>query len=210
MTRFAKPSPAMAVAFVALVAALSGSAIALPGSSSIDKNDIKKNAVTSKTIKNNSLKGADVRNNTLRGADINESSLGKVPSAGAADSAVNAGNAATLGGQAPGAFQGTAVEAPRLPAFGPSWESNGDEDATFYKDRGRVYLQGDVTRFTGTDDRIFTLPPGYRPPGPLYFITYGSSGSTAWVYVNPDGSVNFYNGDDGYIGLTNISFRAAG
>ena len=40
-----------------------------------------------------SVNGQDVADNSLRGADINESTLGKVPSASAADSATNADNA---------------------------------------------------------------------------------------------------------------------
>ncbi len=38
-----RPSPAMAVAFVALLAALSGTAIALPGTNTVDSGDIKNN-----------------------------------------------------------------------------------------------------------------------------------------------------------------------
>ena len=36
-----RPTPAMAVAFVALLAALSGTAVALPGTNSVDSGDIK-------------------------------------------------------------------------------------------------------------------------------------------------------------------------
>jgi hypothetical protein len=98
-----RPSGAMAVAFVALLAALSGTAVALPGTNSVDSGDIKNNAVKTKDIKNNdvrsgdvrnaTLKGADVKNDSLTGLDISESSLGKVPSAAQADSATNATNA---------------------------------------------------------------------------------------------------------------------
>jgi hypothetical protein len=98
-----RPSPAMAVAFVALLAALSGTAVALPGKNSVDSADIKNkqvkgkdlasNAVTSAKIKNNSITGADVLDDSLTGADIGEGSLGKVPSAAAADTAGSAGSA---------------------------------------------------------------------------------------------------------------------
>src|SRR5215213_4784128 len=106
-----KPTPAMAVAFIALLAALSGTAVALPGTNSVDSGDIKNkqvkgkdlanNAVTGKKVKNSSLGGGDVKNDTLTGDNINESTLGKVPSATTADSAGtsnNASNAAALGG----------------------------------------------------------------------------------------------------------------
>jgi hypothetical protein len=98
-----RPTPAMAVAFIALLAALSGTAVALPGTNSVDSGDIKNNAVKTKDIKNNdvrtgdvrnsTLRGADVRNNSLTGADINESTLGQVPSANTANSANSAGTA---------------------------------------------------------------------------------------------------------------------
>jgi hypothetical protein len=67
------PSPALILAFVALVAALgTGSAFALKGKNTVDTGDIKKNAVRS----------SDVKNNSLTGADINESTLNIVSSGG--------------------------------------------------------------------------------------------------------------------------------
>lgn len=107
-----RPSAAMLVAFVALIAALSGTAVALPGKNTIDSGDIKKaavkasdiakNAVNGVKVKPNSLTGADVKNLTgadvtddgLTGADLNESSLAKVPSAASADSAASAASVA--------------------------------------------------------------------------------------------------------------------
>jgi hypothetical protein len=70
------PSPALILAFVALVAALgTGSAFALKGKNTVDAGDIKKNAVGSSEAKNQALTGTDVRNNSLTGADIDESTL---------------------------------------------------------------------------------------------------------------------------------------
>ena len=95
------PSPAMAVAFVALLAALSGTAIALPGKNSVDKNDIRKGAVRSKAIAKNAVTGAKVRNGSIKGADVNEGTLGQVPSAASAataNSATTAGSADSVGG----------------------------------------------------------------------------------------------------------------
>jgi len=90
----------MTVAFVALLAALSGTAVALPGKNTVDSGDIKNrqvksadiknNSVLSKDIKNNSVRGKDIRSNTVKGSDVSESSLGKVPSAATADTAGNA------------------------------------------------------------------------------------------------------------------------
>ncbi len=95
-----RPTPAMAVAFVALLAALSGTAVALPGTNSVDSGDIKNNAVKTKDIKNNdvrskdirnsALTGGDVKNDALTGSDINEGTLGQVPSANTANTANSA------------------------------------------------------------------------------------------------------------------------
>jgi hypothetical protein len=104
MHRFPRrPSPAMAVAFIALLAALSGTAVALPGKNTVDSGDIKKgavkrsdvgrNAIVGGKVRNGSLGGADVRNDNLTGTDINESTLGQVPSANTANSATTASNA---------------------------------------------------------------------------------------------------------------------
>lgn len=113
------PSPSMAVAFIALLAALGGTAVALPGRNTVTADDIKKGAATTSEIRNNTvrtqdirngtirgkdvrnnsltgaditrIRGGDVSNNSLTGADINETTLGKVASAGAADRATSAG-----------------------------------------------------------------------------------------------------------------------
>jgi hypothetical protein len=93
----------MAVAFVALLAALSGTAIALPGTNTVDSGDIingqvkgkdiKNGGVAGKDIKNGSVKSLDVGDDSVTGTDINEGTLGKVPSATNADHATNADNA---------------------------------------------------------------------------------------------------------------------
>ena len=101
-----RPSPALAIAFLALLVALSGTAVALPGRNTVDSGDIKNqvirsldlrgNAVTGAKVRRNSLTGADVRNlgggdvnaDSLTGEDINEGTLGQVPQAATA-AAVN-------------------------------------------------------------------------------------------------------------------------
>jgi hypothetical protein len=98
-----RPSPAMGVAFLALLAALSGSAIALPGTATVDSGDLRNNSVRSKDVRNNNLRGTDVRSGTLRGTDVandsltgldvNESTLGTVPTANTASAANTAGSA---------------------------------------------------------------------------------------------------------------------
>jgi hypothetical protein len=110
-----RPKPAMVVAFIALLAALSGTAVALPGRNTVDSGDIKKGAVknrnigrgavTNSKVRNGTLTGAKLRNgtitglkvgaDTLTGANINEGTLGQVPSANTANTANSANSANT-------------------------------------------------------------------------------------------------------------------
>jgi hypothetical protein len=115
--RRGRPSPAMAVAFVALLAALSGTAVALPGSNTVDSGDLKRGAVknsdiarsavtgskirngtiTGSKIQNGTITGAKLANDTVTGALINESTLGTVPRADRANTAGTAERANTAG-----------------------------------------------------------------------------------------------------------------
>jgi hypothetical protein len=69
------PSPALVVALVALVAALTGTAVALPGKGKVDKNDLRKNVVKSKHVKPQTLTAADVRAESLTGAELQGDSV---------------------------------------------------------------------------------------------------------------------------------------
>lgn len=102
ISRYARlrPSPAAVIAVVALVFAVSGVAVALPGKNTVVSKDIKKNAVTAAKIKNGAVTepklgdgavstskiGADA----VTGAKVNEGTLGKVPSATTAETATKA------------------------------------------------------------------------------------------------------------------------
>jgi hypothetical protein len=55
-----RPSPALIVAVVALIAALTGTAIALPGARSVDRNDLKKNTVGPKQLRANSVGNSEM------------------------------------------------------------------------------------------------------------------------------------------------------
>lgn len=114
------PSPATTVAFVALLVALTGTAVALPGSNSVTGGDIRNGAVTGRDIRNNSVTDADVRNNSVRGRDIrdgsvtgrdvDESSLGAVARANTANTAQTAGGANFAGFAAnAGAVDGSSI-----------------------------------------------------------------------------------------------------
>jgi hypothetical protein len=105
ISRYARlrPSPAAVIAVVALVFAVSGVAVALPGKNSVVSKDIKKNAVTAAKIKNGAVTepklgdGAvgtsKLGNDAVTGAKVNEGTLGKVPSAETATKAVSADSA---------------------------------------------------------------------------------------------------------------------
>lgn len=79
MTRFRRliPSPAMAVALLALFMAMGGSAYALV----VTSGSIKNNTIRSVDVRNGSLLGKDVRKNGVGGGAIKESTLGTVPGA---------------------------------------------------------------------------------------------------------------------------------
>jgi hypothetical protein len=65
----------MVVGFIALLAALSGTATALPGVDLIDSGDIKNGQVKPKDIGKNAVNGAKVANDALTGADVRDGSL---------------------------------------------------------------------------------------------------------------------------------------
>jgi hypothetical protein len=66
-----RPSPALLVAIIALIVALSGSAYAALG----------KNTIGSKQLKKGAVKTVDIKKNAVTGAKVKESTLGKVPNA---------------------------------------------------------------------------------------------------------------------------------
>jgi hypothetical protein len=68
--RRGRPSPAMAVAFVALLAALSGTAVALPGTKTVDSGDLKRGAVKSSNIAQGAVTGAKLRNGAVTSAKL--------------------------------------------------------------------------------------------------------------------------------------------
>ncbi|HEX2129807.1 MAG TPA: hypothetical protein VHF58_11375 [Solirubrobacterales bacterium] len=202
-----RPSPALIVALIALVAALAGTATALPGKGSVDKNDIKKNAVKSKAIKNKAVKKADLKPGSVDGSRIADASVG----------------AADLAPQEP--FR--KVGDPGQPAFFDGGEgdcvwSHGFQGGgmspigdisnlgplSFAKDSlGNVQMRGAATAEDGgggdgvcnpsdpdeVEDAIaFTLPVGYRPEHT--YVNFGglvlpSAGANVEGQALPGGSV---------------------
>ena len=104
-----RPSPALVIACIALFVSLGGVSYGV-ATGFIDSREIQNNTIRSKDIRNNTLRTFDIRNNEVRGFDIRNSSiqgrdvpstrspaptsarsnLGKVPSAGQADTAATA------------------------------------------------------------------------------------------------------------------------
>jgi hypothetical protein len=70
------PSPALVVACVALVAALGGTAVALPGKGGVDKNDIRANAVSGKTIRPGAVTSDKIADATVGTADLADGTVG--------------------------------------------------------------------------------------------------------------------------------------
>jgi hypothetical protein len=106
MSRVKRPSPAMVVAVIALICALTGTAYAALGKNSVGSRQLKAKSVTTGKIANNAVNGAKVANGSLTGSDINIGALGTVPSA---TTAATAANANLLGGHAAACPAGTTL-----------------------------------------------------------------------------------------------------
>lgn len=96
-----RPSPALIVAIIALIAATSGAAVALPGKKSVKSDDLAKNVVKSKHIKKKNVKTSDLAKNGVKGSKVaneslSEKDLGDYGLLGKAPVKVGATSAATL------------------------------------------------------------------------------------------------------------------
>jgi hypothetical protein len=218
-----RPSPATVISLIALFVALGGSgyaAVKISGKNiankSIAGSKLKNRTITGAKLKNRTITGGKLKRNTLTGSEIQESMLGQVPSASKAETATNATNAQTLQGNTPNAFAPASREPVRFvgtvgnPPFEGNWGNPtfaGDEEAGFFKDPyGVVHLYGNARRSAGTDDVIFRLPDGYRPPQFLYFAAFGAGGTLTTVDVGPDGAVEVIGTDTTFVGLGTVSF----
>src|SRR4051812_8830497 len=70
-----RPSPPMVVAFVALLAALSGTAVALPGKNGVDSGDIKNGQVTGADLKAGAVTSKKVKDESLLAQDFKSGQL---------------------------------------------------------------------------------------------------------------------------------------
>lgn len=218
-----RPSPAMAVASIALFVALGGVSYGV-ATGSIDSREIKDNSIrgkdvrnnnlTSRDLRNNQVRGIDIRNGTIKGHDIRDNSLNrhqireakldKVPEAAIADQAAVADDAALLGGQPPSAFASATPEPVQPASLAPGATALGGPYLVpgFWRDAlGTVHLQGSLATAAAP---AFVLPAGYRPAGTARFAAHDD----ATVEVEADGDVNVTGA--GEVSLDGISFRAAG
>src|SRR5262249_15398723 len=75
------PSPAMVVALLALILALTGTAFAALGKNSVGTRQLKSKSVTTGKIATNAVNASKVADHSLTGQDINIGALGTVPKA---------------------------------------------------------------------------------------------------------------------------------
>lgn len=79
-----RPSPAAAIAVVALVFAMVGGAIALPGKNKVDSGDLKKGSVTKKAIAKNAVTSKALKDGAVKGTKLADSAVDSSKLAGAA------------------------------------------------------------------------------------------------------------------------------
>jgi hypothetical protein len=228
-----RPSPAMVVAVIALVCALTGTAWAALGKNSVGTKQLKSNAVTTAKIKKEAVTSKKVKKHSLTGKNINLAKLGTVPSATNATNAVNATNATTAGtagGLTPLEavhFVGTPgqpqfVEASNFPPDTLFSEAPGlvFRSVGFYKDHeGIVHLEGSADAKGGSPYQvIFDLPPGFRPADKTVLTFPNLEGeeriSIQGSNVSKEGHdysgavVLSGGGSDNFASLNGITFRA--
>ena len=217
-----RPSPALVIALVALVCALTGTAWAALGKNSVGTKQLKNGAVTSGKIKKEAVTANKVKKHSLTGTNINLAKLGTVPSATNATNAVNAQHAAsaasatsaTTAATASGLtpleavhFVGTPGEPPFLgEASDVALEEGGflgvnERGVGFYKDHeGIVHLEGSALvpkPGPGKYVAVFTLPPGFRP-APKTALTFPNLEGDEIIAVIGSGVVSEgvdYSGD---------------
>lgn len=217
---------------IAVFVVLGGGAIAatqLP-KNSVGSKQLKKNAVKTTKIANNAVNGAKIADGSVTGAEIGDGTVtagkigdGSVTTGKLADNAVtgakvdeatlgevpSAKNASFLGGSAASEYAKAQLPAPTLATLIGTWKTeSGRAPASFYKDPfGIVHLEG-VVEGGGTFSQIFELPAGYRPEQSANFLIYGNASSAAGLFVSDEGDVTLLNGDDAFISLYGVTFRA--
>lgn len=95
------------------------------------------------------------------------------------------------------------------PTFAGTWVNYGGSEATagYYKDDMSIVRMKGLIK-SGTIGTIpFTLPVGYRPAETIRLGSI-SNGSFCYIVIGADGTVTIATGDNTWVSLANISFRA--
>ena len=209
--RESRPSPALVIAVLALVAAIAGTAVAGPG------------ATTSKLTKKKVVNIADQEINKLA-PGLSVAHANTADTATNATAANNAGNADRLDDLDSTSFLRSdvaqpAVNSANLPngcSPNDNWldsSANVNNEVGYSRDQfGRVFLQGVATKCGNppSGNTIFTLPAGFRPAKLEHFGTVAANAFGA-VEVDNSGHVMVAAGDvgflTGWISLDGLSFR---
>jgi len=158
---------------------------------------IKKNAVTESKIANGAVTTNKIANDAVTGEKVKESTLGTVP------------DADKLGGTPASGYAKSQLPTPTLATLVGAWETAGGRaPASYYKDSfGIVHLEG-IVEGGGTFSEIFELPAGFRPGTSANFLVYGNASTPAGIFISSEGEVTLLEGDDAFISLYGITFRA--
>jgi hypothetical protein len=155
-----RQAPALVISLVALFAALSGAALALPGTQTVNSGDVKNESLKSIDLKDNkavassdvideSLASTDVQDNSLTGADVDESTLGQVP------------NAATLSGKTASAFTSSSIYKNESAVAAGTTIGDGTQVAAEACNPGDILLSGGPANINATTTLLESFPsPG--------------------------------------------------
>ncbi len=212
-----RPSPALAIACIALFISLGGVSYGL-ATGFVDSREIRNETIRTQDLRNNNIRAIDIRNstirsrdvalNTLTGSDVNEAKLGQVPTAA---------DAASLGGAPASSYLRREVLAflPLLPAT--DWDTVTPETPPGYLVDSLcfVHLHGVLRRVTGTSEHALDLPAQARPDAikrvPVYGENAGGGVSAAGLAIKPNGEVTVKaapDAADNLISLEGVTFRA--
>jgi hypothetical protein len=199
----------LVIAVLALVMATVGTGYAafkLP-KNSVGSKQLKKNSVTKAKIKKNAVNGGKVKDHSLTGKDINLAKLGTVPSAETANTVPPREGTHLVGASGEPAFAPGTLNLPSeigvtLPPVG------------FFKDHDDVvHLEG-AAKVENPEQKVFQLPPGFRPPSGTIQI-YETFGENAVIVAGsnvvlpaPVGDISGWVLSSKEALLSGIDFRA--